>query len=152
VVSLREGEGEGVVMRLRARLTKLEAATPKCDGRIRKVAFAGYVPTEADRCRLCGGCHVLVITKKVVRSRAETTPREASAMRLTSRVRKLEAARPRCDGRTRKLVDPDYVVTEADRCRLCGGCHVLVIEEVIVESHEEAYALQEREGEGEDTP
>ncbi len=59
-------------------------------------------------------------------------------MRLSSRLRKLEAARPKCDGRVRRLVDPDFVPTEADRCRLCGGCHVLVVEEVIVETHEEA--------------
>jgi hypothetical protein len=67
---------EGAVMRLRSRLTRLEAAAPRCDGRVRKVAFAGYVPTEADRCRLCGGCHVLVITKRVVTSRDQVTPRE----------------------------------------------------------------------------
>jgi hypothetical protein len=57
---------------------------------------------------------------------------------LSSRVRKLEDARPRCDGRVRRLVGPDFVPTEADRCRICGGCHVLVIEEVIVETPEEA--------------
>jgi hypothetical protein len=59
-------------------------------------------------------------------------------VRLSSRLRKLEAARPRCDGKIRRLEGPDYVPTEADRCRLCGGCHVLVIEHVIVETHEEA--------------
>jgi hypothetical protein len=73
-------------------------------------------------------------------------------MRLTSRVRKVSESLPRCDGRTRKLVDPDYVVTEADRCRLCGGCHVLVIEEVVVETHEEAQAVLARNGTAEDEP
>jgi hypothetical protein len=51
---------------LRARIQKVEARVPRCDGRIRKVVFAGYVPTEADRCRLCGGYHILVIKKVIV--------------------------------------------------------------------------------------
>jgi hypothetical protein len=55
-------------------------------------------------------------------------------VRLTNRVRKLEAAVPKCDGRVRYLAGPDHVPSEADRCRICGGCHVLVIEEEIVEA------------------
>jgi hypothetical protein len=31
----------------------------------------------------------------------------------------------------------EHVPSEADRCKRCGGCHILVIQEVIVETHEE---------------
>jgi hypothetical protein len=55
-------------------------------------------------------------------------------MRLTSRVRKLEGAVPKCDGRISRIVHGTAELTEADRCRLCGGCHVLVVHEVIVEA------------------
>lgn len=54
-------------------------------------------------------------------------------MRLTGRVRKLEAGVPRCDGRVARIGRPGQVPTAADRCWLCGGCHVLVIHKVIVE-------------------
>lgn len=54
-------------------------------------------------------------------------------MRLTNRVKRLEAAAPKCDERARYLAGPDHVPSEADRCRRCGGCHILVIEEEIVE-------------------
>ena len=54
-------------------------------------------------------------------------------MRLTGRLRKLESRVPRCDGRISRIVRDGQPLTEADRCRLCGGCHVLVIKEVIVE-------------------
>lgn len=53
-------------------------------------------------------------------------------MRLSSRLRKLEAAFPTCDGRVRRLVDPDHVPSDADRCPRCGGSHFLIIDEVIV--------------------
>jgi hypothetical protein len=53
-------------------------------------------------------------------------------VRLTDRLRKLEAAFPPCDGRVRRLVGPDHVPSEADRCPRCGGSHLLVIDEVIV--------------------
>ena len=55
-------------------------------------------------------------------------------MRLNNRVRKLEAAVPKCDPRVRYLAPEDHVPSDADRCRRCGGCHVLVIEEEIVEA------------------
>ena len=55
-------------------------------------------------------------------------------MRLTNRVRKLEAAVPKCDPRVRYLAPEDHVPSAADRCPRCGGCHVLVIEEEIVET------------------
>lgn len=58
-------------MRLQARLKQLDASTPKCDGRIRRIVVGQYLPTAADRCRLCGGCHVLVIKRKIVTSRAD---------------------------------------------------------------------------------
>ena len=53
-------------------------------------------------------------------------------MRATSRVKKLEDAVPTCDGRVLRLAPEGHVPSEADRCRRCGGCHILVIEEVIV--------------------
>jgi hypothetical protein len=53
-------------------------------------------------------------------------------MRLATRVKKLEAAFPPCDGRVRRLAGPDHVPSESDRCPRCGGSHLLVIEEVIV--------------------
>jgi hypothetical protein len=59
-------------------------------------------------------------------------------VRLFNRVKKLEAAEPRCDPRVRYLAPEGHVPSDADRCRRCGGCHVLVIEEEIVESREEA--------------
>lgn len=69
-------------------------------------------------------------------------------MRISGRVRKLEQKVPRCDGRITKIVDPDYVFTEGDRCRLCGGCHVLVIEEVIVERDADAQLVPVAASEG----
>jgi hypothetical protein len=54
-------------MGLASRLKKLEDATPTCDGRITRIAQAGEVLTAADRCRICGGCHVLVIKRVIVR-------------------------------------------------------------------------------------
>jgi hypothetical protein len=53
-------------MGLASRVKKLQGAVPKCDGRITRIAQAGEVLTEADRCRICGGCHVLVIRRVVV--------------------------------------------------------------------------------------
>jgi hypothetical protein len=57
-------------MRLRARMQKVAAAVPRCDGRIRRVVRGEYVPSEADRCKRCGKFHVLVI-KTVVVTRAD---------------------------------------------------------------------------------
>lgn len=53
-------------------------------------------------------------------------------MRLTARVKKLETVVPRCDPNVRYLASEDHVPSEADRCRRCGGCHILVIEERVV--------------------
>jgi hypothetical protein len=50
----------------------------------------------------------------------------------------LEASVPKCEAGVMYLAGPDHVPSEANRCKRCGGCHILVIEEVIVESHEEA--------------
>jgi hypothetical protein len=50
----------------------------------------------------------------------------------------LEAAVPKCEPGIRYLASEDHVPSEADLCKRCGGCHILVIEEVIVETHEEA--------------
>jgi hypothetical protein len=58
-------------------------------------------------------------------------------MRLSSRLRKLEASVPKCDPTTFRLAELDHVPSEADRCKRCGGCHILFIEEVIVETPEE---------------
>jgi hypothetical protein len=58
-------------VKLTNRLKKLEDATPKCDGRISRVLQSGEVLTEADRCRICGGCHVLVIQRVVVKRGAD---------------------------------------------------------------------------------
>ncbi|MCI0702332.1 MAG: hypothetical protein L0241_14715 [Planctomycetia bacterium] len=55
-------------------------------------------------------------------------------MKLSARVRKLEASVPKCDPQVRYLAGPDHVPSEADRCKRCGGCHILVIEEEIVEA------------------
>jgi hypothetical protein len=55
-------------------------------------------------------------------------------VRLIRRVKRLEDAVPRCDPRVRYLVSENHVPSAADRCRRCGGSHVLVIEEEIVES------------------
>ncbi len=49
---------------------------------------------------------------------------------------------PRCDPTVRYLAAEDHVPSEADRCKRCGGCHILVIEEVIVDSHEEAAEVE----------
>jgi hypothetical protein len=67
---------------------------------------------------------------------------EGRAMRVSTRVKKLEDAVPKCDGRLR-LAPEGHVPSEADRCRRCGGCHILVIEEVIVTA---ADLEAEREG------
>jgi hypothetical protein len=68
-------------------------------------------------------------------------------VRLQSRLRKLEDSLPRCGGGVHRLAGPDYVPTEADRCTRCGGCHVLVIEEVVVERvGDEVVAVPRREG------
>jgi hypothetical protein len=57
-------------MRLRARIQKVAAAVPRCDGRIRRVVRGEYVPSETDQCKRCGKFHVLVI-KTVVVTRAD---------------------------------------------------------------------------------
>ena len=54
-------------------------------------------------------------------------------MRIAHRLVRLESARPRCDGNVSRIAGPDEPVDDVrDRCPRCGGCHVLVIEEVIV--------------------
>ena len=53
-------------------------------------------------------------------------------MKLVHRLRKLESALPPCAGRVSRVVIGEYVTTGTDRCRRCGGCHVLVIKKVIV--------------------
>ncbi len=66
-------------MRLNGQLKRLDAVLPKCDGRIARVVVAQeYTPTAADRCRLFGGCHVLVIKKKIVTCR-DLVAREGKA-------------------------------------------------------------------------
>jgi hypothetical protein len=53
-------------VKLTGRVKKLEAAVPKCDGRVLYLAGEGHVPGAADRCPRCGGCHVLVIEEEIV--------------------------------------------------------------------------------------
>ena len=55
-------------------------------------------------------------------------------MRLANRLKKLEAAFPACDAGVLRLAAPDHVPSPADRCPRCGGSHLLVIEEEIVEA------------------
>jgi hypothetical protein len=73
-------------VRLANRVKKLEAAVPKCDGPVLRFVRKGepYVPGDADRCRVCGGCHVLVVREVIVRTRADV-----------ERVRALNAAEGR---------------------------------------------------------
>jgi hypothetical protein len=67
-------------------------------------------------------------------------------VKLSNRLKKLEAAVPKCDGRYSRIVDPDYEPTAEDRCRICGGYHLLVVEEVIVESRDEAQRWRAQNG------
>ncbi len=55
-------------------------------------------------------------------------------MRISARLKKLENALPRCDSGVLWLAPEDHVPSERDRCRRCGGCHILFIEEEIVEA------------------
>jgi hypothetical protein len=41
---------------------------------------------------------------------------------------------------------PDYAEGDARRCRNCGGVHVLLIEEVVVTTREEAEAVRAHYG------
>ncbi len=69
-------------------------------------------------------------------------------MRLQTRLRKLDTLLPKCDSRTMLLAPMGHVSSEADRCPWCGGCHVLVIDEVIVASPadaERATGVEDRE-------
>ncbi|MBP3954863.1 hypothetical protein J8F10_06150 [Gemmata sp. G18] len=63
-------------MRLSARVQKLEDSEPRCDARVLRLAPEGHVPSDADRCHRCGGCHVLVIEEEIVES---VDPREYEA-------------------------------------------------------------------------
>jgi hypothetical protein len=58
-------------------------------------------------------------------------------VKLSSRLKKLEDATPKCDGWYSRIVGPDEELTEADRCRVCGEYHVIVVQEVLVETHED---------------
>ena len=63
-------------------------------------------------------------------------------MRLSTRVKKLEAAVPTCDGEIIRFVRGEEPVPGADRCRICGECHVLVVREVIVRTREDIERVQ----------
>ena len=67
-------------------------------------------------------------------------------MRTTSRVKRLEDAVPKCDGRLMRLAPEDHVPSEADLSRRCGGCHILVLEKVVVTP--ERFAKRSRRGSG----
>ncbi|AWM36968.1 hypothetical protein GobsT_51520 [Gemmata obscuriglobus] len=64
-------------MSLRTRFQRLKATRPRCDGRTLRLAPEGHVPSDADRCRRCGGCHVLVIVEEIVEAPVE--PQEVRA-------------------------------------------------------------------------
>ncbi len=64
-------------MRLRSRLERLESTRPRCDSRVRRLAPEGHVASAADRCRRCGGCHVLVIEEEVVATPIESEEERA---------------------------------------------------------------------------
>jgi hypothetical protein len=69
-------------------------------------------------------------------------------VRIPVRLRKLEAARPRCDAPVLRFVRGEDTPVDAERCRACGGDHTLVVREVIVETAadvERVRALNERE-------
>ncbi|MCE9561267.1 MAG: hypothetical protein K8U57_04360 [Planctomycetes bacterium] len=68
-------------------------------------------------------------------------------MSLRSRLKMLDVAMPKCKPGIMWLARPDHVPSEPDRCQRCGGCHVLVIEEVIVESREQAELYLAKNGE-----
>lgn len=57
-------------------------------------------------------------------------------MRLSKRVRKLEAAVPTCEGSIR-FVRGEEPLPGAERCRVCGRDHVLVVHEVIVRTRQD---------------
>ena|GEM_PF-4261616 len=63
-------------------------------------------------------------------------------MRLSTRLRKLEAKAPRCDVLILRVLVDDEVPSEADRCPRCGGCHVVFIRETIVRTREDVERLQ----------
>ncbi len=65
-------------------------------------------------------------------------------MNLRSRLKKLDQVLPKCRPGIMRLSVEGQVPSELDRCRLCRGSHVLYIEEVIVESREEAEMVAAR--------
>lgn len=67
-------------------------------------------------------------------------------MSLRHRLRKLTSALPTCDPKLRWLPPEGRVPSDADRCRRCGGSHVLYLEEVIVTTRGEADAVLARNG------
>jgi hypothetical protein len=68
-------------MGLASRVKKLPGAVPQCDERITRIAQAGEVLTEADRCRIGGRCHVLMIRRVVVPSKAAGHAARANRVR-----------------------------------------------------------------------
>jgi hypothetical protein len=68
-------------------------------------------------------------------------------MTLRNRLKKLGDGLPKCQpGITRIVTNAEPA--EPDRCPRCGGCHTLFIEEVIVQSLEEAQMWLATNGEG----
>lgn len=70
-------------------------------------------------------------------------------MRIPTRLKKLEAARPKCDGPVLRFVRGEDTSVPVERCRVCGGDHAMVVREVIVHTPadvERVRALNAREG------
>jgi hypothetical protein len=70
-------------------------------------------------------------------------------MGLASRLRKLQSAVPKCDGRITRIAKPGEALIEADRCRICGRCHVLVVKRVVVPSGAAGHAARANRARGE---
>lgn len=63
-------------MRAMSQVKNLEDSLPKCDRRVRYLALEDHVPSEVDRCRRRGGCHILMTEVIVDEAEREGRPCE----------------------------------------------------------------------------